>query len=314
MRWSGGLGRRKGLFDFFHSQFWLKIHKIDSMNFVPQVLLLILMTLWTGCYSAGGRSVGLLAVLGVSEKTPLSAKDIADRMRESEKIRGEITEAGVVFEFERDILIQHFDGKGNQKRRQTRRFQSFTDNRDPVLTMYDDKDPTPIQVEKERKKIRENQVKFLGGGNPTKANAHGDADLILRQIERYGDRFTPQLIGEEIIRERPAYILQYLFNTKQKFEDPLVNLILKHLMIKVWIDKNEFQIAKLDAELMNPLFAIGGLAAKLETFKLTAHQKRLTAGIWADWRVTTHIRGRVLWEWSTIHFRSESTGFKQLRD
>ena len=280
---------------------------------MTQTLFLALLTLCAGCYSAGGKPVGLLAALRDFQEKPLTAREIADRVQKAEKARGERATEGVVFEFERDIVIEDFDVKGNLKRRQTRRFQSFTDNRDPVLTMHDGKDPTPEQVEKERKKIRENQVKFLGGGDPTQANVEGDADLLLRQIERYSDRFTPQLIGEETIHGRPTYILQFLFDSNKSFKDPLVNLILKHLLIKAWIDQEEFQIAKLDAELANPLYAIGGLAAKLETFKLTAYQKRLTPKIWADWKVTADIHGRVLWKWSTIHFRSESSGFNRLK-
>ena len=280
---------------------------------MTQTLFLALLTLCAGCYSAGGKPVGLLAALRDFQEKPLTAREIADRVQKAEKARGERATEGVVFEFERDIVIEDFDVKGNLKRRQTRRFQSFTDNRDPVLTMHDGKDPTPEQVEKERKKIRENQVKFLGGGDPTQANVEGDADLLLRQIERYSDRFTPQLIGEETIHGRPTYILQFLFDSNKSFKDPLVNLILKHLLIKAWIDQEEFQIAKLDAELANPLYAVGGLAAKLETFKLTAYQKRLTPKIWADWKVTADIHGRVLWKWSTIHFRSESSGFNRLK-
>ena len=280
---------------------------------MTQALFLALLTLCTGCYSAGGKPVGLLAALRGNQEKPLSAREIADRVQASEKARGERTTEGVVFEFERDIVIEDFDVKGNLERRQTRRFQSFTDNRDPVLTMHDGKDPTPEQVEKERKKIRENQVKFLGGGDPTQANVQGDADLLLRQIERYSDRFTPQLISEETIHGRPTYILQFLFDSNKSFKDPLVNLILKHLLIKAWIDQEEFQIAKLEAQLANPLYAVGGLAAKLEAFKLTAYQKRLTPKIWADWKVTADIHGRVLWHWSTIHFRSESSGFKRLK-
>ena len=280
---------------------------------MTQTLFLALLILCAGCYSAGGKPVGLLAALRDFQEKPLTAREIADRVQKAEKARGERATEGVVFEFERDIVIEDFDVKGNLKRRQTRCFRSFTDNRDPVLTMYDGKDPTPEQVEKERKKIRENQVKFLGGGDPTQANVEGDADLLLRQIERYSDRFTPQLIGEETIHGRPAYILQFLFDSNKSFKDPLVNLILKHLLIKAWIDQQEFQIAKLEAELANPLYAVGGLAAKLETFKLTAYQKRLTPKIWADWKVTADIHGRVLWKWSTIHFRSESSGFKRLK-
>ena len=65
---------------------------------------------------------------------------------------------------------------------------------------------------KERKKIVEHKLKFLGGGDPDKQDAQGDANLLLRQIELYADHFTPRLIGTETIEGRPAYVLQFLLN------------------------------------------------------------------------------------------------------
>ena len=282
------------------------------MRLMLQSLLLVLRVLGHGCFTAGGKPVGLLGAFRGQQPAPLTAKEIADRVRLAEKKRGEQSDAGEVFEFERDIVIEDFDGKGKLTRRQTRRFQSFTDHRIPVLIMHDGKVPTPEQIEKEHHEIQKHQTKFLGGGDPTKTDAQGDANLILRQIERYGDRFIPRLIGEESIENRPAYIMQFLFDAEQRFDDPLVNLVLKHLIIKVWIDREEFHIAKLEAELANPLYALGGLAAKLNSFKLIAYQKRLTPNFWVDWKVDTRIHGRVLWETKSIHFRSESTGFKRL--
>jgi hypothetical protein len=269
--------------------------------------------LWTGCITAGGKPVnGLPANVEAKEGAQLTAVKIANRLRDAEKARETKTEAGEVFTFDRDIVIENFDSKGKLERRQTRRFRSFSDNRIPVLLLHDGKPPTPEQVEKERKKIVEHKLKFLGGGKPEELDAKGDANLLVRQIELYGDHFTPRLIGAETVEGRPAYILQFLLNPENRFKDSLVNTIMKHLLIKVWIDKEEFQIAKLEAELVNPLYVLGGLAGKVISFKLTAFQKRLTPEIWADWKVTAHIHGRLLWETHIIRFTSESSEFKPL--
>jgi len=285
------------------------------MKFIFQTLALcgLGLGLWTGCITAGGEAVtGLPINAEAKEGSLLTAVEIAERVRAAEKQREIKTEAGEVWSFDRDIVLENFDSKGKLERRQTRRFRSFSDNRIPVLLLHDGKPPTPEQVAKERKKIVEHKLKFLGGGDPDKQDAQGDANLLLRQIELYADHFTPRLIGTETVEGRPVYVLQFLLNPENRFEDSLVNLVIKNLLIKVWIDKEEFQIAKLEAELVNPLYVVGGLAGKVTTFKVIAFQKRLTPEIWADWKVSTHIRGRILWETQVIHFTSESSGFKRL--
>ena len=292
----------------------MKSIESSAVKAIIQALLVVVMIgLCAGCYTAGGEPVGLLGTTAERIEKKLTAQEIADRVRDTEKVRGEITATGVVYAFERDIVIDNLDEKGNLKRRQTRKFQSFTDNRDPILLLYDGKKPTPEQVEKERKKISKHQQKYLGGKKSDKSNnSRGDENLLVRQIERYGDHFIPRLLGEGVFEGRRAYILQFLHNPEKTFQDSLVDFALQHLLIKVWVDQEEFQVAQLKAELINPLFAIGGLAGKLETFQLTAMQKRLTPEIWADWKVSVAVHGRMLWNPFTIRFRSESSGFKRL--
>ena len=126
----------------------------------------------------------------------------------------------------------------------------------------------------------------------------------MRQIEKYGEQFEPHLLGTESVEGRPAYVLQFFVKPGKTFKDPIVNLVLHHLIIKVWIDREEFQLSKLEAELANPLYAIGGLAAKLERFKVVALQKRLTSRVWADGEVRAEAAGRVLFDPFTVRFES----------
>jgi len=275
-----------------------------------QSLLLTAIAALTGCITAGGKPVGALSPTAAPGELglELTAEEIAEQLRLAEKRREEVTKAGKVYVFDRDIVIENFDSKGKLERRQTRRFRSFTDNRVPVLVRYDGKEPTPKQIEKESKKILEHKLKFLGGGKEDEQ----DANLLVRQIEQYRDNFTPRLFGTGTVEGRPAYVLQFLLDEKNKLDDPLANIVLKNMELKLWIDREEFQIAKLEAELKNELYVVGGLAGKVHGFKLTAHQQRLTPDIWADWKVNFQIRGRILWETKSIKFRSESTGFKLL--
>ena len=271
----------------------------------------------TGCLTAGGAVVRGLDPEANERVVPLTAEKIVERYRATERSRASATESGVVFTYQRDIRITDFDSEGEVERLQTRRFKSFTDNRVPVLVLRDGKEPTPEQVAKEHRNISKTKLKFLGAqakaGTAGEKKDEGDARLIVRQIEKYGEQFEPHLLGTESVEGRPAYVLQFFVKPGKTFKDPIVNLVLHHLIIKVWIDREEFQLSKLEAELANPLYAIGGLAAKLERFKVVALQKRLTSRVWADGEVRAEAAGRVLFDPFTVRFESTSSAFEPLK-
>ena len=279
-----------------------------------QFFLLAVLVATSGCLSAGGEAVTGLPVQPLGQAEPLSAKEITDRYREAERKRAESTEAGVVFAYQRDIRITDYHPDGEVKRLQTRRFRSFTDNRVPVLMLRDGEEPTPEQVEKQQREIQKTLLRVLGDGGKKGGKDEGDARLLLRQIEEYGDQFEPTLIGSEPVRGRPAYVLNFTVLPGMKFKEPLVNHVLHHLIIKVWFDKEDFHAARLEAVLANPLFAIGGLAAKLDRFRVVAEQQRLTAEIWADAEIRAEAEGRVLWNPFKVNFESISTNVERLNE
>jgi len=271
----------------------------------------------TGCLTAGGAGVRDLDPEGNEQAVPLTAEEIAARYRATERSRASAAESGVVFTYQRDIRITDFDSEGEVERLQTRRFKSFTDNRVPVLVLRDGKEPTPEQVAKEHRNISKTKLKFLGAqakaGTAVEKKNEADARLIVRQIEKYGEQFEPHLLGMESVGGRPAYVLQFFVKPGKAFKDPIVNLVLHHLIIKVWIDREEFHLSKLEAELANPLYAIGGLAAKLDRFKVVAVQKRLTSRVWTDGEVWAEAAGRVLFDPFTVRFESTSSAFEPLK-
>ncbi|HIG81138.1 MAG TPA: hypothetical protein EYQ62_05765 [Verrucomicrobiales bacterium] len=282
--------------------------KITKNSIAMMMLALGLGTL-SGCISFGGKAVAPLPGASGNDAPPLTATEISDKALEAEKRRKIKTEAGVVFTFQRKVVINEI--KGKKERLKTRTYQSYSDHRDPVLLLIDGKKPTPEQVEKERKEIHKHQIKIMGSGKSKEdPDREGDANLMVRNIEKHRDKFIPHLIGTETINGRPAYILQFLHDPEKRFKEAMANEVLKHVLIKIWIDQKEFQVAKAEVVLANPLYVIGGLAATVTTFKLTAYQKRLTPEIWTDHRVTTFIEGRVLWTPHTITFSSESSDFK----
>ena len=59
------------------------IHRIRAVKAMVQMLLLVVMGLCAGCYTAGGEPVGLLGAIAEGGERKLSAQEITDRVRES---------------------------------------------------------------------------------------------------------------------------------------------------------------------------------------------------------------------------------------
>ena len=82
------------------------------------------------------------------------------------------------------------------------------------------------------------------------------------------------------------------------------------MLTKLWIDQDEFQVAKAEIELTHSISFLAGIAAYLSAIKFTIHQKRLTPEIWVDQNMSAFIDVRILLGTFRFRMSSESSDFK----
>ncbi len=125
------------------------------------------------------------------------------------------------------------------------------------------------------------------------------------------NRFNFQLTGEEAIAGRKFWVLKFAPKSgnlpTEEFADRLIN----RLGGIVVVDQLEFEVARLEINLLEQFTILGGLLGNLETLSLIVARQRMEDGTWIDSTSTTRLSGRKLL--SAMHFRvsEESFDFKK---
>lgn len=70
--------------------------------------------------------------------------------------------------------------------------------------------------------------------------------LIDRNVTLFHDKFAPRLLGREVLDNRFAHVIVLEPIKKYRVESRVVVRLMKQLSLKVWIDEEEYQVAKLE--------------------------------------------------------------------
>jgi hypothetical protein len=236
----------------------------------------------------------------------ITAEEIVEKMRDAEMKREATSKKSLVYTFLRNVVTEDLNSLGETTKRKTKTYQAFSDNRDQVLLKVDGRKPTPKEFEADGKENRKRQRRILDIGKKGK----GDTEIRGRKFDQYRDKFIPRLIGTEMITDRPVYIIQLVPDPSHKLKNATVDLMMNQMLTKLWIDQEEFQVAKAEIELTHPISFLAGIAASLRAIKFTIHQKRLTPEIWVDQNVSAFIDVRILLGTFRFRMTSESSDFK----
>jgi hypothetical protein len=131
------------------------------------------------------------------------------------------------------------------------------------------------------------------GGNP-KYLVKG-RDLVLRPypVKNIVARFDFTLIGEESVNGRKAYVIGFVPRKKLpvlQLYDSLINKATG----KVWVDEQDYAIAKAQFHLIPPIKLAYGLVGQIAEFSCTVLRSRTVEGLWFVRRMDWHLDGRLI--------------------
>jgi hypothetical protein len=241
---------------------------------------------------------------------PLSAEEIVRRARLTAKQR---EQHETVYTFSREVVLRELAQDGEVESETTKRFRAFTDQREQELLEVDGHPATVEEVEAERSRARRHKRRFLNADPKNPAISGGrEENLMDRNISLFHRKFTPQLEGVELVRGRDSYVLHLQPNRSVKVSHAMVNKVFNELAFRVWIDTEDFEVARLEAELQDGVSFLGGLAGVLKEMAISVEQVRLANGHWVDQTVAALFDARLVWK--TYHFgmESQSEGFAPL--
>jgi hypothetical protein len=112
-------------------------------------------------------------------------------------------------------------------------------------------------------------------------------------IREVPDGFDFQLIGEEVVNGRPAYVLRATPRAGYHAHGKYGKMMSK-VEGKLWVDKQDFGWVKVDGEVTQPLSMGLFLAKVLGGSQITMEQTRLDSAIWMPKRIEVRASAKIL--------------------
>tara|TARA_B100000959_G_scaffold228000_1_gene243143 strand:+ start:396 stop:1271 length:876 start_codon:yes stop_codon:yes gene_type:complete len=245
-----------------------------------------------------------LGQLTASGKPALSAVQIVDRAQNNGRLR-EISENLPVFSYTRKVTTTKPGNKKVTANQKTKTYKAYTNNRDQALIKINDRDPTEKETEKDRKESLKHQRQFL-----KRNDKKGSEKVMTNNMDRYREKFIPRLIGAELVGNRPAYLIQLVPDPNHELKNPTADRIMNQMLVKLWIDQQEFQVSKMEAKTVAPIKIAAGIIGSINSIHVRLEQKRLTPEIWTDHKVEAVFDVRIIIANFTYKVTSQSSGFK----
>jgi len=248
-----------------------------------------------------GAGFFLLAASPVpAQEAQTSAGDEVIRRAVGQAKRADEQDIEARYAFRQHIVTEKLDGKGNVKTRELRLYEVI-----PIeglqyrrLLEKDEK----LLAGEDAKKEQEREKKFRAETAEIKQRRKKNPDRVLFNEELIS-RYRWTLAGEEVVNDRPAFVLSFEPKSRNLPTKRRIDRLLNKLAGKLWVDKAEYEPVKAEARLLERVTMWGGLIASISEFTLTFEQTKVDEGVWLPSRMSQYIKGRFFF--SSIHQRSQ---------
>jgi hypothetical protein len=123
------------------------------------------------------------------------------------------------------------------------------------------------------------------------------------------------LVERATLNGRPTYVLSFQPRTESLAVKKMADRLLNQLAGKVWIDEEEFEIARAEIDLQSKVTLGGGLMevlGSLKKFSFILERIRLEEGVWFNLLTQGDFEGRKLFDSTHQKLRTESGNFQRI--
>jgi hypothetical protein len=226
--------------------------------------------------------------------------------------RASVTRAntnGSDYTYRKVNVTEEFDSSGHVKQRKQRAFQVYyRDGTTQVrLVEVNGHPPDPADL-KFQAQTQSSVHQFFG--QPAAGGDNRESFLT----SEIAARFNFVLGGECSMNGRPTY--RVTFQPKDQVPPAYRTLdqVLKRISGTLWIDAQEFEIARADLKLGSEVDFLGGVIGCLRKLAYTMTRSRMADGIWLLSFSAGDFEGRKLLDSIRIKMRSESTNFRLMAE
>ena len=236
----------------------------------------------------------------------LSADEILKKVKDA---KNSLPVEGQHFKYLREANIYDLKKDGSVRGKTQKLYRAYTDGRDQQLLAIDGRPSTARDRAKDRAHNLERQQKYLHRQSSKQSDKNNN-DLMAKNMDLFRDKFLASLKGEGMRKNRMTYLIELKPDKRHKLENMFVDRLMNQIQARVWVDKEEFRVARLEMKLNEPVSFLGGFAGLLRDIQIDLDQKQLNPKLWVDEKITAFFDVRVFFKTFRFKMKSESTRFE----
>jgi len=216
------------------------------------------------------------------------------------------------YAFSQHSVQEELDSQGKLKKRRDTVYQVFPIE-DVSYARAVLRDARPLSA-KELKEEQKRERKFREAlarekKKPLQPKKRDDDDIEFN--EEVAAKYHFSLLGRETVEGRPVFVLAFEPKTKDLPVRRRIDNFLNQLGGKLWIDEQEYEIARAEVRLLEPVRLWSGVLGSLRELDLLWEQTRLEDGAWLTRHVAGEMSGRVLFKSLNLSFNSDYADFQR---
>ena len=212
------------------------------------------------------------------------------------------------YTYTQQTVMDTLDGKGAVKKREVRDSIAVPISGQLYLRQVR-KNGKPLEG-RDLKEEHERERKFREKMTRPKGDQKDEGEVEFNESLFNKYRFT--LEGEETLNGRISFVLDFEPRSKGLPIRRRIDRLLNELKGRLWVDEQDYDLAKMDAHLLMQVNAWGGFLATIRTFNLHYEQTRMADATWLPQTAQGTIEGRIVLKWLNVRFDQKSSNYQKL--
>ncbi len=256
---------------------------------------------------AGFCSVLCLGTTHGRSETALPVQEVIQKaVARAGKVEAASKQPG--YTYTKCTVTEELDASGNVRERKEKVYRVVFQNGSTYLRLLEVNGHAPANVDLKKQSENDLNVRQLLGQSKPATGQSADNFLTPELVAR----FDFELIGQTPLNGRMAYQISFKPKNPEPPEHHLVDKLLNRLSGTIWIDSQEFEVAKADVQLRSEVNLLGGVAGSLKKLAYTITRTRVADGLWFSTSSAGNFEGRKLVEAMRVKTKSQSNGFRPL--
>jgi hypothetical protein len=203
-------------------------------------------------------------------------------------------------------VTDEFDATGHVRQHKERTYQVSSKAGATSVKLVEVNGHPPDSAELKLQAENETNLgRVLGQSHPT--NGDESASFLTPELAA---RFSFTLLGQKEINGRPAYQVAFVPVSPEAPIHHMIDRILNRVSGTLWIDAQEFELARADIQLRSEVELLAGILGVLRKFDLTITRARMPDGFWLNSLSNGDFEGRKLLDSKRIKTKSQISNFK----